>query len=92
MNTITESKEVAIWRRVIRPGTGGWTRAGAEAMLQLDFQEDDHERMVALLERAKDGALSAAEAEELAHYRQVGTTLEFMQSRARLSLKALPAN
>ena len=92
MSATTESREVAIWRRVIRPETAGWTRAGAEAILRLDFQEGDHERMLELLERAKGGGLSEDEAGELDNYRHVGTTLELMQSRARLCLKALPAN
>jgi hypothetical protein len=92
MSTTTDSREAAIWRRVIRPETAGWTRAGAEAILQLDFQEGDHERMVELLERAKGGELSEDEARELENYRHVGTTLELMQSRARLSLKLLPTN
>ena len=92
MSKTAESREVAIWRRVIRPETAGWTRAGAEAILHLDFQEGDHERMLELLERAKGGELSEDEAGELENYRQVGTTLELMQSRARLCLKSLPAN
>ena len=92
MSAIIESREVAIWRRVIRPESAGWSRAGAEAILHLDFQEDDHERMLELLEKAKDGALSPDEAAELENYRHVGTTLELMQSRARLSLKTLPAD
>jgi hypothetical protein len=92
MSAIVESREVAIWRRVIRPDAVGWTRDGAESILQLDFQKDDHERMVELLERGKNGELSPEEAEELENYRHVGTTLELMQSRARLSLKALPAD
>ena len=91
MSAIIESGETAIWRRVIRPETAGWTRAGAEAILHLDFQEDDHERMLELLERAKAGELSSDEAAELENYRHVGTTLELMQSRARLSMKSLPA-
>jgi hypothetical protein len=48
--------------------------------------------MVELLERSKAGELSDDEARELENYRHVGTTLELMQSRARLSLKALPTN
>jgi hypothetical protein len=91
MSTTAESGEMAIWRRVIRPETAGWTRAGAEAILHLNFQEGDHERMLELLERAKSGRLSDEEAGELENYRNVGTTLELMQSRARLCLKSPPA-
>jgi hypothetical protein len=83
---------MAIWRRVIRPETAGWTRAGAEAILHLDFQEDDHERMLELLDRAKAGGLTEDEAGELESYRHVGTTLELLQSRARLCLKSPPAH
>lgn len=43
--------------------------------------------MAELLERAKEGALTEDEAAELENYRHVGTTLELMQSRARLCLK-----
>lgn len=92
MSTTAEAMELAIWRRVIRPETAGWTRAGAEAVLHLDFQQGDQERMLELLERAKRGDLSRDEAGELENYRHVGTTLELMQSRARLSLKSLPTN
>lgn len=91
MSTTAESREIAIWRRVIRPETTGWTHAGAEAILQLGFQEVDRERMIDLLERAKAGELPDDEADELEKYRHVGTTLELMQSRARLCLKSQPA-
>lgn len=87
MSSSAESREFAIWRRVIRPEMAGWTRDGAEAILQLDFQEGDQRRMTELLERAKAGELSQDEAAELENYRHVGTTLELMQSRARLCLK-----
>lgn len=91
MSAAIDSGETAIWRRVIRPEAAGWTRAGAEAILHLDFEAADRERMAALLERAKDGDISPDDAGELESYRHVGTTLELMQSRARLSLKSLQA-
>lgn len=87
MSVNAEQREAAIWRRVIRPGAPGWSRAAAEAILALDFQPDDHERMLLLLEQAKSGNLTPDEAAELENYRQVGTTLELLQSRARLSIK-----
>ena len=86
MSNTIESRQAAIWQRVIRPEMAGWTRAGAEAILDLDFQDGDRARMVELLERAKSGLLSENEATELENYRNVGTTLELLQSRARLSL------
>jgi len=47
--------------------------------------------MTLLLEKAKAGNLSDAEAEEADHYRHVGHLLELLKSRARHSLKSQPA-
>ncbi len=48
--------------------------------------------MAELLGRAKDGAMSDDETAELENYRHVGTTLELLQSRARLCLKSHPSS
>jgi hypothetical protein len=47
--------------------------------------------MLELLARNGTGELSPEESEELENFRNVGTTLELLQSRARLSLKVLAA-
>ena len=91
MSAVLETSEAAILGRVFKPEIGGWPRAAAEAILGVSFDGEDRDRMVALLERAKAGELSAEEAEELEHYRHVGRLLELMKSRARRSLQATPA-
>jgi hypothetical protein len=84
---VQESSEAAILDRVIRPDTGGWPRAAAEAILAVHFAAQDRERMSLLLAKAKSGSLSPAEAEEAENYRHVGRLLELMKSRARRSLR-----
>jgi hypothetical protein len=84
---VLESSEAAILDRVIRPDSGGWPRAAAEAILAVRFGPQDQERMSLLLAKAKAGSLSAAEAEEAENYRHVGRLLELMKSRARRSLR-----
>jgi len=91
MKDALESTEAAILSRVIQPETGGWPRLAAEAILGVTFDQRDRERMTLLLEKAKAGNLSDAEAEEADHYRHVGHLLELLKSRARHSLKSQPA-
>jgi hypothetical protein len=86
MNATFESSEAAILDRVFRPDAGGWPRAVAEAILSVGFNENDRERMVGLLEKAKAGELSPQEAEAMENYRHIGRLLELMKSKARRSL------
>lgn len=82
-----ENSEAAILDRVIRPDTGGWPRPAAEAILGVAFPPEDRARMEGLMEKAKIGELSPAEAQEMESYRHVGRLLELMKSRARRSLR-----
>ena len=91
MSAISPNSEAAILGRVFQPHVGGWPRPAAEAILGMQFDEADRARMSELLERAKAGELSAAEADELEHYRHIGRLLELMKARARHSLQAGPA-
>lgn len=91
MSAQLESSEVAILNRVIQPDSGDWSRAAAEAILGIGFNETDNEQMTALLEKAKAGDLTNDESEALEHYRHIGKLLELMKSRARRSLQTSPA-
>jgi hypothetical protein len=90
MNATIESSEAAILNRVFRPDAGGWTRAAAEAILSVGFNETDRQRMVGLLEKAQAGELLSEEAAALENYRHVGRLLELMKSKARCSLGTPP--
>ncbi len=92
MSAATETSEVAILSRVIRPESGTWSRDAATSILEFDFAPADVGRMNALAAKARQGALSAAEKDELENYRDVGRLLELLQSKARLSLAASRAN
>jgi hypothetical protein len=87
MHTVPETTEVAILSRIIRPGTGSWSRAAAESILKFDFAPADVRRMNALAAKSRRGDLSTEEQTQLDNYRDVGRLLELLQSKARLSLK-----
>lgn len=87
MSVQLESTQAAILDRLIRPYSGDWPRAAAEAILGIGFDRKDEERMTLLLEKAKTGDLSNEEAEALENYRHIGKLLELTKSRARRSLK-----
>lgn len=87
MSAILEGSEAAILGRVFQPTSGNWSRAAAEAILGIGFDQADLRRMTDLLEKAKTGELSESEAETLENYRHIGKLLELMKSRARLSLQ-----
>jgi len=87
MSAATETSEVAILSRVIRPDSGTWSREAAKSILDFDFPPADVRRMNALAAKARQGTLSPEEEAQLENYRDVGRLLELLQSKARLSLK-----
>jgi hypothetical protein len=76
----------AIWERTIQP-TRTLPPAAARAFLRLKLSGADLKRVDELAAKARSGGLRQAEEQELEHYRAVGTALEFLKSKARLSLK-----
>ncbi len=87
MSVATDTSEVAILSRVVRPDSGTWSKEAAKSILGFDFPPADVRRMNALAAKARQGILSAAEEAQLENYRDVGRLLELLQSKARLSLK-----
>lgn len=86
---IAENSPSAIWQRTIESKTSRLDPAAARALLRLKFSRADLQRADELAAKARAGTLSAAEERELEDYRAVGTALEFLKSKARLSLKRL---
>jgi hypothetical protein len=82
--------ESAIWERLLRPAGKTLTVAAARALLELDFPPQDKERMHALAALARDGALTAADRDEVRSYERVGNLLALMKSKARQRLKRTP--
>lgn len=83
-----EISEVAIMSRVLRPEKPSFSTSAAKAILELDFEEADKERMHQLSAKAREGSLSRREQTELDNFERVGHLLGMMRSKARRSLKA----
>ncbi len=79
--------EVAILGRVIGPDRDNLPVTAARAILKLDFEPADLERMHELAAKAREGTLTAADQAEIDAYEVVGRLLGLMHSKARLSVK-----
>jgi hypothetical protein len=74
--------EADIWERIIHPG-GLVSKAAARRILELEFSDDDRDRMHELAERNRHGQLTDDEEAELDHFCRVGSLLSFLKLRAR---------
>ncbi len=84
---IAENSASAIWQRTIETQTSELDPDAARALLRLKFSPADLDRANELAAKARAERLTAAEERELEDYRAVGTALEFIKCKARLSLK-----
>jgi hypothetical protein len=87
--TLPPTTEAAIWARVIHPN-GVLTLAVARAILQLEFSDDDQERMHELSQKAQEGALTPEEQFEIDNFERVGNLLAIWKSQSRKLLKRVP--
>jgi hypothetical protein len=81
--------EAAIWARVIHPN-GELTPAVARAILQLEFSNDDQERIHELSQEAQEGTLTPEEQFEIDNFERVGNMLAILKSQSRKLLKRVP--
>ena len=79
--------EAAILSRLVRPNRPDFSPEVAEALLKLDFDPADRDRMHDLAAKGQEGSLTKAEEEELDGYRRVGYFVDLLRSKARLSLR-----
>lgn len=86
MPTAVASNESVILSRVLRPERGDLPQETARWLLGVDFDPADRERITALYEKAREGALSETEDAELEDYGDVGRMLEMLRAKARASL------
>ena len=84
--TLSHSTEAAIWTRVIHPD-GEMSRRTAQAILKIEFDENDRQRMHELALKAQEGTLTAEEEYAIANYERAGTLLAILKSQARKVLK-----
>ncbi|HUF61767.1 MAG TPA: hypothetical protein VMN36_06805 [Verrucomicrobiales bacterium] len=83
----TEHSAVAIWKRAIKPESGDLAPEEARAILRLDLSPADLDRADELAAQARAGTLTAEQERELDDYLAVGSALDFLKSKARVSLK-----
>lgn len=78
--------EAAILGRVIKPKAGGLSPTAARALLKLEFDHDDRQRMHDLAVKNREGGLIAEERADLDGYLHVGLLLDLLHAKARRSL------
>ncbi len=79
--------EAAILSRLVKPNRADFSPEVAEALLKLDFDQADRDRMHELAVKSQAGGLTQTEEEELHSYRRIGYFVDLMRSKARISLK-----
>ncbi len=84
---IADHSPVAIWKRTIQPERASFASAEARAILRLRLSPLDLNRADELAAKARAGELAAEEEREMDDYVAIGGALEFLKSKARLSLK-----
>jgi hypothetical protein len=83
----TETSENAIWSRVLEAGSKSLSPALARTIIGLDFDPEDKRRLRRLAAKAREGALTPAEQEQVDNYGRVGSVLSILKSKARVSLR-----
>jgi len=86
MSTATEITETEIWLRVIQPRNGDLSPEAAREWLRLRLSNTDTERVRELSHKADEGTLTQDEERELDAYLNVGSVLDLLKAKARLSL------
>ena len=86
MTASTVSQETEILSRVIAPDNPNLSSEAARSILALRFSDADNEQMNALAAKARQGDLDAQEESLLNAYLVVGSLVDLMHSKARLSL------
>jgi copper oxidase (laccase) domain-containing protein len=85
--THAAAAEAAILSRLVKPNRADFAPEAAEALLKLDFEQTDRDRMHELAVKNQDGSITKAEEEELHSYRRIGYFVDLIRSKARISLK-----
>ena len=85
--TYAVEAEAGILSRLVKPNHADFSPEVAEALLKLDFDQTDRDRMHELAVKNQEGSLTKAEEDELNSYRRIGYFVDLMRSKARISLK-----
>jgi hypothetical protein len=82
--------DVKILKRLIRPERVDFPMTAARAILKIQFEPADHDRMRVLSQKANAGTITSEEQEELDDYERVGYLIDLLHAKARRTLKKPP--
>lgn len=85
---VISDHEAAIFEHLLLPGRSDLPKGVARYFLSLQFPAYDISRINELSAKARQGALSSAEGDQLDSYLRVSSFVSIMKSNARRSLKA----
>ena len=86
ISDLTDLTEADILTDLIVPDEPSFTAEAARALLQLRFDTQTTRRIRALLQKNNRGTITVAERLALEKYLRVGTLVDLLQAKARLSL------
>ena len=81
------SPDENILARIVKGSQVGLSPEAARALLQLEFDKEDRDRMHFLSGKAQEGNLLPDEQDEIESYRRIGYFLDLLRSKARKALK-----
>lgn len=84
---IESRTEAAILTRMVHPERDDLPAEAATALLRVDFEQADLDRLHELVTKNQDDALTAVERGELESYLRLSSFLDLMHAKARHSLK-----
>ncbi len=76
-----------ILSRALEMKGGGIPLEGAKFILDLSIRDEDNKRMLELMARNQEAAITAEEAEELQSYMQANSVLSILKARALIAVK-----
>ena len=86
MANVEPITEADILNQVVAPDQPDLNPEAARSLLDLCFTDDAQDRMRELMDKNNKGTITEAEQSEMQKYLLVGTFLDLMQAKARLSL------
>ena len=84
---VSSSTEAAILSRMIRPQQDDLSTAEAQALLRVDFDRQDLDRLHDLATKNQNDVLTPAERTELESYLRLSSLLDLMHAKANLTLQ-----
>lgn len=79
--------EAAVLTRLLRPHENDLSVEAAQALLRLEFDPEDLDRMHELVTKNQDDTLSPSERDELESYLRISSFLDLMRAKARHSIQ-----